>query len=140
LNPPPTFPIPLALDSYLSRSRYKNSFESVKSLFRTFFDMNDGTIHLVQGYFEDTIPLHHPAAIAILRMDGDLYSSTKVVLEHLYDSVLAGGWVIVDDYDWRQKIVAEVTTKLCKEAVDEFRAKREIKEPLLGDPPSWKKQ
>ncbi len=110
----------------------------MKSSFHTFFDMNDGTIHLVQGYFEDTIPRHHPAAIAILRMDGDLYSSTKVVLEHLYDYVLAGGWVIVDDYNWRG--VAKVTTKLCKEAVDEFRAKREIEEPLLGDPPSWKKQ
>ncbi len=36
--------------------------------------------------------------IAILRLDGDLYESTKVCLEHLYPLLSPGGWVIVDDF------------------------------------------
>lgn len=36
--------------------------------------------------------------IAILRMDGDLYESTKVCMENLYPLVSPGGIVIVDDF------------------------------------------
>lgn len=36
--------------------------------------------------------------IALLRLDGDLYRSTKVCMEHLYPLVSSGGWVIVDDW------------------------------------------
>jgi len=38
-------------------------------------------------------------AIALLRLDGDLYESTKPVMEHLYPLVSPGGWVIVDDWN-----------------------------------------
>ncbi len=37
--------------------------------------------------------------ISVLRLDGDLYESTKVCIEHLYPLVSRGGWVIVDDWD-----------------------------------------
>ncbi len=58
------------------------------------------------GWFEDTIPYrkdlrglaHGITAIALLRLDGDLYESTKVCLEHLYPLVSVGGMVIVDDW------------------------------------------
>jgi len=36
--------------------------------------------------------------IALLRLDGDLYESTKVCTEHLYPLVSPGGWIIVDDF------------------------------------------
>ena len=36
--------------------------------------------------------------IALLRLDGDLYESTKVCTERLYPLVSPGGWVIVDDF------------------------------------------
>ena len=36
--------------------------------------------------------------IAVLRLDGDLYASTKVCIEHLYPLVSPGGWIIVDDF------------------------------------------
>lgn len=55
------------------------------------------------GWFEATIP--PPAApgirlnqIAVLRLDGDLYESTRVPMKHLYPLVSPGGWIIVDDY------------------------------------------
>lgn len=50
-----------------------------------------------------------PEQIAILRLDGDLYESTRVCLEHLYALVSKGGWVIVDDFglDGARKAVDE---------------------------------
>lgn len=56
------------------------------------------------GPFEKTLPrawTYDPlpvTKIAILRVDCDLYESTKLVLEHLYPLVVPGGWVIFDDY------------------------------------------
>ena len=36
--------------------------------------------------------------IAVLRLDGDFYESTKTVLDSLYDSVSVGGYVVIDDF------------------------------------------
>jgi hypothetical protein len=54
-------------------------------------------INIVKGWFKDTLPnAKHP--IALLRVDGDLYSSTYEILEYLYPLVVDGGFVIFDDY------------------------------------------
>ena len=54
---------------------------------------------LVKGWFNETLPrFAPPCEIAILRLDGDLYDSTRVCLENLYPHVAPGGIVIVDDY------------------------------------------
>jgi O-methyltransferase len=59
------------------------------------------------GYFSETVAYINPRnrvmaasmdRIAILRIDGDLYESTKVCLEHLYPLVSPGGWIIADDF------------------------------------------
>jgi hypothetical protein len=50
------------------------------------------------GWFQDTVPYFEIAAIAILRLDGDLYDSTKICLQHLYPRLSSGGWCIADDY------------------------------------------
>jgi O-methyltransferase len=73
------------------------------------------------GWFEDTIP-GYDSPIAILRLDADWYKSTKICLDHLYDKVVVGGYVIIDDYG---------TWPGCKKAVDEFRDARGIQSPLL---------
>ena len=46
----------------------------------------------------------------MLRLDGDLYESTKVCVEHLYPKLAIGGWVIVDDWnlDGARKAVQEL--------------------------------
>jgi|SRR3990172_6558997 len=50
-----------------------------------------------EGWFEDTVKkFRNP--IALLRLDGDLYSSTLTCLVHLYPLVSKNGIVIVDDY------------------------------------------
>jgi O-methyltransferase len=37
--------------------------------------------------------------LALLRLDGDMYGSTRVVLDALYDKLSPGGYCIVDDYN-----------------------------------------
>lgn len=67
---------------------------------------------MVKGWFEDTLPEYKKVIgkIAVLRLDGDWYESTKCCLENLYDNVVLGGYVIIDDYQLAG----------CKMAVDEF--------------------
>jgi hypothetical protein len=72
--------------------------------------------HLIryhQGWFQDTIPCDAPGLgpIALLRLDGDWYESTKIALDHLYDKVVPGGFVIEDDYGFYEG---------SRRAVDEF--------------------
>lgn len=74
------------------------------------------------GWFEDTVPRDAAGIgpIALLRLDGDWYESTKVCLDHLYGQVVPGGVVVVDDYGhWEG----------CRRAVDEFLER--IDEPVL---------
>lgn len=68
-----------------------------------------------KGWFKDTVPVADVGPIAILRLDGDWYESTKVCLDHLYHQVVPGGFVIVDDYG---------TYEGCQKAVDEFLARQ----------------
>lgn len=124
------------LDVYLSKQKYVAPLETVRASFAD-FDVDMRNITFVKGFFDDTVPKFAvPGPIAVLRMDGDLYSSTKVVLDHFYDYVVPRGWVIIDDYNWRPSMSS---SKLCREAVDEFRAARQIVAPLTSEygPPSW---
>ena len=74
------------------------------------------------GWFQDTLPEVAPrlGAIALLRLDGDWYESTRLPLLHLYDKVVPGGIVIVDDYGHYEG---------CRRAVDQFLAGRD--KPIL---------
>ncbi len=70
-------------------------------------------LHIVKGWFKDTVPSSKDeiGKIALLHLDGDWYESTKVCLEQLYDAIVPGGILIIDDYGY---------WKGCKKAVDEF--------------------
>jgi O-methyltransferase len=76
-------------------------------------------IHYHVGWFQDAIPADHQdiGPIAILRLDGDWYASTKVCLEYLFDKVVKGGIVIIDDYG---------TYDGCRRAVDEFMKAKDV--------------
>lgn len=54
----------------------------------------------VKGWFDQTLPANRDriGPIAILRIDADWYSSVQCCLENLYDKVVDGGFVILDDY------------------------------------------
>jgi len=76
---------------------------------------------LVEGPVEETIPDAAPDQIAMLRLDTDWYESTRHELENLYDRLVSGGVLIIDDYgSWQGS----------KEATDEFIA-RLPRAPLL---------
>lgn len=65
--------------------------------------------HFYKGWFQNTVPSCNIDKIALLRLDGDLYESTKVCLEHLGPRVQKGGVIIIDDWalDGCQKAVRE---------------------------------
>ena len=50
-----------------------------------------------EGLFENTVPLVDVFPIALLRLDGDLYSSTKVCLDHLEPRLSGNGFLTIDD-------------------------------------------
>ena len=78
-------------------------------------------MHFVVGDVCDTLPVQSPPAIAILRLDTDWYKSTLHELTHLYDLVVPGGVVIIDDYGWCTG---------ARQATDEFLARLSFR-PML---------
>jgi O-methyltransferase len=74
-------------------------------------------VSIVPGWFEATLARAAPSIgpIAILSIDTVLYASVKLCLETLYDQVVAGGVVILDDYGYWSG---------CRRATHEFLARR----------------
>lgn len=99
------------------------SEEDVKDLLFQRFRLDPQVVVIYKGWFQNILPTVAPTLepIAILRLDGDWYESTRVCLEHLYDHVVPGGYVIIDDYGEFEG---------CQKAVDEFFADRGVKVEL----------
>ena len=96
------------------------SRSAVEDNFRT-YDLLSEKVVFVPGWFRDTLAAAPVSQLAILRVDADLYDSTREVLTALYDRVSPGGFVIIDDYD---------AFAPCRLAVQEFRAERGITAPV----------
>ena len=62
------------------------------------FHLLDEQVHFHEGWFEESLPVLPCETIAVLRLDGDMYSSTMDILTNLYPRVSEGGFVIVDDF------------------------------------------
>jgi O-methyltransferase len=95
----------------------------VEALLFERFRLAKNRIHIHKGWFQNTVPTAKAniQEIAILRLDGDWYDSTKVCLDELYDQVVPGGMIVVDDYGHFEG---------CRRAIDEFRSERGIHTPL----------
>ncbi len=86
------------------------ALEQVRANFAR-FGLLDEQVEFLAGWFADTLPTAPIDRLAVLRLDGDMYSSTMDTLTALYDKVSPGGYVIVDDYhSWQS----------CRRAVDDF--------------------
>jgi O-methyltransferase len=85
------------------------------------YDLLDGQVRFLKGWFKDTLPAAPIDRLAVLRLDGDMYESTMDALNALYRKVSPGGFVIVDDY---------ILPK-CRAAIADFRQANAITEPVL---------
>jgi O-methyltransferase len=86
------------------------------------YGLLDDRVRFLEGWFRDTLPGAPVESLALLRLDGDLYESTFVALEALYDKVSPGGFVIVDDY---------LSLEPCRLATDDFRRDSGIEEEIV---------
>lgn len=84
------------------------------------YDLLDDQVRFIKGWFCDSLPNAPVERLAVLRLDGDLYDSTMDSLVNLYPKVAPGGFVIIDDF----------VIPSCRQAVEEFRAKNDITEPI----------
>lgn len=98
------------------------SLDDVKNNFKE-YDIALTNVIFKKGWFKDTLPESEKeiSNIALLRLDGDYYESTILALTHLYPKLSQGGYLIIDDYN---------AFECCKSAVDDYRKKMGIKEPI----------
>ena len=97
------------------------SLDEVRANFAR-YGLLDDRVRFLKGWFRDTLHDSNIGQLALLRVDGDLYESTRDTLSALYDRVSEGGFVLVDDYgDFAP----------CRQAVDEFRQQRQITSPIV---------
>lgn len=73
------------------------------------FPPEESQIHLVKGFYQDT--LYPPETVALAHLDCDWYESVKTCLERITPALAPGGVLVVDDYDYWAG---------CRRAVDEF--------------------
>lgn len=86
------------------------------------YGLLDHRVRFLKGWFKDTLPTAPIGRLAILRLDGDMYSSTMDSLLNLYPKLSVGGYVIVDDY----------AIGGCRKAVDDFRTSKQIETPMVA--------
>ena len=124
---PERFPLEAKVQSGpVMQEAYHNLAVGLEEVKRNFaaYKLLDDQVKFLQGWFKDTLrsaPIH---SLALIRLDGDFYESTKESLVALYDRLSVGGYVIIDDY-------GQESWTYCRRAVDEFRLERGIEDPLV---------
>jgi O-methyltransferase len=93
--------------------------EEVRENFKR-YGLLDDQVRFVEGWFRDTLPALRDVPWSVVRIDGDMYESTMDALVNLYDGLIPGGFLIIDDF----------ALKACREAVEDFRRDRGIDERI----------
>jgi O-methyltransferase len=109
------------------------TLEMVEDLFRR-YDLLDPQVKFLKGWFKDTLPGAPLEKISLLRLDGDLYESTMDAIVPLYDKVVPGGFIIVDDYG---------VLPPCRKAIHDFADSRNLQLKLIDIDRSgvyWRKE
>lgn len=118
--PAPSAQYPADKDMNLHNNTYLNvSLETVQEYFSRYDLLTDNVV-FIKGFFE-AVDFHEVEKLAMLRLDGDMYSSTINCLNKLYDKLVVGGYLLIDDY----------CIPACAKAVHDFRDARGISEPIM---------
>lgn len=118
--PPPAEGAPDAGVELWANPAFAVPLDKVKAAFARYHLLDEQVVFL-EGFFKDTLPNAPVAALAVLRLDGDMYESTWDGLANLYHKLSARGALIVDDY---------FLFEAQRQAVDEFRAAHGIVDPI----------
>ena len=103
-------------DKYHIYTELKVSIDEVKKNFLA-YDLLDNQVQFLKGWFKDTLPSAPIKSLSVLRLDGDMYESTMDALVNLYPKLSAGGYIIIDDYNWIGS---------CRQAVEDYRIEHGI--------------
>lgn len=125
---PDKFPLEAKVQSgSVMQKAYHNFAVGLEEVTRNFaaYRLLDDQVKFLKGWFKDTLPTAPIKTLALMRLDGDFYESTRNGLDNLYDRLSIGGYVIIDDY-------GEDSWTYCRKAVDEFRTERNIEDPLVA--------
>ena len=95
------------------------SADEVRQNFRR-YGLLDDRVRFVEGWFRDTLPALSDKTWSVVRLDGDMYEATMDGLVNLYHGLSPGGFLIIDDF----------SLPACREAVEDFRRDRSIREPI----------
>jgi O-methyltransferase len=93
--------------------------EEVQESFRR-YGLLDEQVRFLKGWFKDTLRTIPNPEWAVIRIDCDMYESTIDALSALYPDLSPGGYLIVDDY----------ALEACRRAVDDFRRRHDVSEPI----------
>ena len=74
-------------------------------------------VKIIRGFVPDSFKIAIPERIAFLHVDLNSPAAEIAVLEQLFDRVVSGGYVVFDDYGWKQ-------FRKLREAEDRFMAYR----------------
>jgi len=107
-------------DSPSGKYKYSKEFTELV-LTEAGLPLKDFSLNITKGFFSDSLKSHPNRPIALLHVDGDLYSSYKDTLENLYDLVSIGGIIVFDDF------LAEQDEK------ESFPGSRQAVKEFLGD-------
>jgi len=99
----------------------KVTLEEVQNNFRK-YNVLDENVKFLKGWFKDTLNTPEIDKISLLRLDGDMYSSTMQSLNALYPKLQKGGYIIIDDY---------FALDECKKAVEDYRKVYNITEDII---------
>ena len=111
---------------------YAVPVETVKANFAR-YGLLDEQVRFLAGWFADTLPDAPIRQLAVVRLDGDLYTSTHDTISALYPKLSPGGFIVVDDYSFAA----------CAKAVGDYRSEHGITETIVsvdGGAVFWRKE
>jgi hypothetical protein len=106
-------------DQHYLREELKINLETVQNNFIK-YGLLDNDVKFLKGWFKDTLPVAPIKRLSLLRIDGDIYESTRDALINLYPKLSIGGYIIIDDF----------LNKSCVKAVEDYRNEHGIDEEI----------